>query len=58
MNKNEKVYLGDGVYAVVENTMIKLTTEYGDSKVTNTIYLEASVVDNFVAYLERLKNAL
>ena len=33
-----KTYLGDGVYADVENGMLKLTTENGIA-VTNTIYL-------------------
>jgi hypothetical protein len=46
-----KTYLGDGVYADIENNMVKLTTEDGIS-VGNVIYLESEVYDalvNFVA---------
>lgn len=38
-----KRYLGDSVYAAVENGMIKLTTENGDGP-SNTIYLEPEVM--------------
>ena len=49
-----RTYLGDGVYAELENGMIKLTTEDG-IRVTNTIYLDATVFDALVKWLERLK---
>jgi hypothetical protein len=37
-----KRYLGDSVYAAIEDGMIKLTTENG-RETTNTIYLELEV---------------
>lgn len=48
-----KAYIGDGVYADVENGMIKLTTEDG-IRATNTIWLEVPVVHSLVAYLRRI----
>ncbi len=40
----EKRYLGDSVYAAVENGMIKLTTENGKpDDPSNTIFLELEV---------------
>lgn len=47
----KKVYLGDSVYADIDNGMVKLTTENGMGA-SNTIFLEPQVVDalfNFVA---------
>lgn len=56
MNSNvpskDKSYLGDGVYADIENGMIKLTTENGISA-TNTIYLEMEVFDALTKYVNR-----
>lgn len=44
-------YLGDGVYARLENGMIKLTTENG-FEATNTIFLELAVVIQLHSYIE------
>lgn len=49
MNPQDKVYLGDSVYAEFENDMIKLTTENGLGP-SNTIYLELEVFRALVAY--------
>ena len=49
-----KDYLGDSVYADIENGMIKLTTENG-AGASNTIYMEPSVYDALVAYVDRFK---
>lgn len=38
-----KRYLGDSVYAEIDQGMIKLTTENGDGP-SNTIYLEPEVM--------------
>ena len=48
---NEKVYLGDGVYADWEHgtTMVKLTTEDG-VLATNTIFLEPDVMEELIAW--------
>jgi hypothetical protein len=46
----EKVYLGDGVYADIENGMVKLTTEDG-IRVTNVVFLELEVGRALVEYL-------
>lgn len=48
-----KTYLGDGVYADVVHGLIRLTTENGVS-VTNTIYLEAEVFGELVAFQKRV----
>ncbi len=47
---NLKSYLGDGVYADVEDGMVKLTTEngYGD---TNTIFMKPEVIEAFKQWL-------
>lgn len=48
-----KQYLGDAVYADIENGMLKLTTEDGISA-TNTIYFEPEVASALFDYLKRL----
>lgn len=48
-----KRYLGDSVYADVENGMLKLTTEDGIST-TNTVYLGAQVWEALQQYMEDL----
>ncbi len=55
----EKTYLGDGVYANIENGMIKLTTEdqhlWDDGiSITNVIYLEPEVLTCFLNYIAQL----
>ena len=50
----EKVYLGDSVYVEVDRGMFKLTTDSGFGP-SNTIYLEDSVFDALVEYVERLR---
>ena len=50
-----KTYLGDGVYADLEDGMVKLTTENG-LRTSNTIYLEHETLialEQYVAYLRR-----
>lgn len=49
-----KTYLGDGVYADVEDYAIVLTTETG-VETTNTIILEPPIYNNLVACIERLR---
>lgn len=51
-----KTYLGDGVYAEIENGMIKLTTER-DGRI-ETIYLEWSVYESLAAYFKANRNTL
>jgi predicted ATPase len=48
-----KTYLGDSVYADIENGMVKLTTENGLGA-SNTIYMEREVTNNFERWLARL----
>lgn len=48
---SEKQYLGDGVYADIENGMIKLTTSNGIQE-TNTIYLELEVYSALNQYVQ------
>ena len=56
-----KDYLGDSVYAEIENGMVKLTTENGlPSDPSNTIYLEPAVftgLQEYVKYVEKLIEA-
>jgi len=54
MNNNEKVYLGDGVYARYDGYNVVLTAENGE-RATNEIYLEPVVFDLLLDYVERLK---
>ena len=51
-----KEYLGDGVYADIEDEMIVLTTENGLS-VTNTIYLEPTVWLALKEFVQRRADA-
>lgn len=53
----DKVYLGDGVYGMVEDWGdVVLTTEYG-IEVTNRIVLEPEVLAAFEAWVARLREA-
>lgn len=49
-----KDYLGDSVYAEIENGRVKLTTENGVGP-SNTIFLEPEVLDALNRYVERIK---
>ena len=51
---NLKQYLGDSVYADIQDGMLKLTTENG-AGANNTIYLESEVVNALLRYLEWVK---
>lgn len=56
MPSNAKAYLGDSVYADVENGMIKLTTENGYSDdPRNVIFLELEVFDALLRFVEGLR---
>ncbi len=46
-----KTYLGDSVYAEIENGMIKLTTENGFGPI-NTIFLELEVYEALERYVK------
>ena len=48
-----KEYLGDGVYAAIENGVVRLTAENGFSA-SDTIYLEAEVLRALNIYVERI----
>lgn len=50
----QKTYLGDSVYAEIENGMLKLTTENGMGA-SNTIYLEQEVYEALVEYVSNLQ---
>jgi len=52
MKQRTKVYLGDSVYADIENGMIKLTTEDCVDE-SNTIYLEPEVYNALVQYVQQ-----
>ena len=49
-----RMYLGDSVYVEVEDGMAKLTTEDPDNP-RHTIWMEPSVCEAFIAWLERMK---
>jgi hypothetical protein len=51
-----KTYLGDAVYADVENGQLILTTENG-YEATNRIVLEPEVLRHLLDYVERLKSS-
>lgn len=48
-----KQYIGDGVYVEYDNYQVILTTENG-IQVTNTIVLEAEVLNNLNEYLRKM----
>jgi hypothetical protein len=50
----EKQYMGDGVYAVIEAGLVKLTVEDGVA-VRHTIFLEPKVMNAVVSYYEMAK---
>lgn len=55
MSEFAKQYIGDGVYAALNDCgQIVLTTENGIST-TNTIYLEPEVWEELVKWVERMK---
>lgn len=47
-----KVYLGDGVYADVDDGVLVLTTEEG-RHATNTVYMESEVVQALERFIAR-----
>lgn len=49
----ERTYLGDSVYAELENGMIKLYTDNGFGP-SNVIYLEPDVMDALKAYSNKV----
>ena len=52
----QKTYIGDSVYADVEDGMIKLTTENGGPDgPSNTIYLEPRVFESLCDYVKYVK---
>jgi len=53
----EKIYLGDAVYAAVDDLGgLMLTTEDG-VRSTNTIFLEFDTVRNLLLYIEKIHAA-
>ena len=51
----DKEYLGDSVYAEIEQGMLKLTTDNGGAMgPSNTIYLEMPIFRKVVDYVQRL----
>lgn len=51
----EPMYLGDGVYAHIDDhDQVVLTTRDGIS-ITNTVVLENEVIRNFLTFLEHVK---
>lgn len=54
-SKQNKVYLGDAVYADFDGHHIILTTENG-FEATNTIFLDSDVASSLVDYINRKKN--
>ena len=51
---SDKVYLGDSVYAEIQDGMIKLTAENGVGP-SNTIFLEAPVYDCLVEWVRQVR---
>jgi len=47
------IYLGDAVYAQIENGMVRLSLDYGMGP-QNEIYLEPEVFDSLLAFLKRV----
>jgi hypothetical protein len=49
-DRTRRTYLGDGVYAAIENGMVKLTAENG-VRATDTIWMEPAVLDALADYI-------
>lgn len=57
MEDNTEKYLGDSVYASIENGMLKLCTRNGmPGDPSNVIYLEERVYKSLVAWVDILEN--
>lgn len=52
-----KVYLGDSVYAAIQDEYVVLTTE-NEHEVRDTIFLEPEVLLNFLAFVRALDDAI
>jgi len=52
-----KTYLGDSVYADIEQGIIRLTTENGYGGTCNEIYLEPQVFLALIGWFEGVKKA-
>ena len=52
---NESVYIGDGIYAAVEDGMVRLAT-YNGRHVTNAIFIEWDVWDRLVLLVNANRN--
>lgn len=48
-----KAYIGDSVYAEFNGEYIILTTENGDGRMSNTIYLDQSTIEAFLMFVEK-----
>jgi hypothetical protein len=48
-------YLGDGVYAGFDGYHVILTTQHGESRPNNIIYLEPDVIEQLRQYLGTLQ---
>lgn len=53
MSEQRKTYLGDSVYAALEDGMMKLTSENG-MEATNTIYLEPEVFEALAVFAKAI----
>jgi hypothetical protein len=50
-----KCYLGDGVYAGFDGYHIVLTTQHGESRPNNIIYLDPNVIAQLLQYLDNMQ---
>lgn len=50
-----KEYLGDGLYVAYDGYHLVLTTDIESPETANTVYLESSVYNNLVRFVEQLK---
>ena len=54
-DRPKKRYLGDGVYAMWDGFMVRITTENGFTT-TNTVYFEPEVVDALLEYISVVRD--
>ena len=52
----DPVYLGDGLYAVFDGYQIELYASNGIQK-TNRVYLDPSVCDSFLSFVEAIRSS-
>jgi hypothetical protein len=55
VGRDEPVYLGDGLYVMLQGHQIELWASNGIHK-TNSVFFDRSTIENFTRYLDMIRN--